>query len=126
VPTRTVHIEIDLDNRDHGWPSEAAAELTLESRDETPAIEVPLTAADVRGAEAELARVDAGRVRFATVAVLGERGGSLYLAPELPDGTLLVTEGRLLLRDGDRVAALTQDEARPAPRTARGGSADPP
>jgi len=39
------------------------------------------------------------------VAVEGEAGGSLFLDPALAAGTLVVTEGRALLEDGDRVLA---------------------
>jgi len=37
--------------------------------------------------------------------VKGERGGRLYLDPSLPAGARVVTEGRALLKDGDRVEA---------------------
>jgi hypothetical protein len=40
-----------------------------------------------------------------TYGVQGERGGSLFLDPGLPAGSRVVTEGRALLKDGDRVDA---------------------
>jgi hypothetical protein len=39
------------------------------------------------------------------VAVEGEIGGSLFVDPTLAAGTTIVTEGRALLNDGDRVSA---------------------
>jgi hypothetical protein len=43
--------------------------------------------------------------RRRTVDVVGETQGSLYLSPNLPAGTVVVTEGRSNVRDGDRVRA---------------------
>ncbi len=42
-----------------------------------------------------------------TVAVKGELGGSLYVEEALVPGTLVVTEGRALLNEGDHVQAKT-------------------
>jgi hypothetical protein len=43
--------------------------------------------------------------RKAVYRVLGERGGSLFVDPKLGAGAQVVTEGRALLQDGDRVEA---------------------
>jgi hypothetical protein len=44
--------------------------------------------------------------RGKTLVALGEGGAWLYVKPgDLPAGTRVVTEGRAILKDGDRVAA---------------------
>jgi len=43
--------------------------------------------------------------RVRSLAVVGEAGGSLFLAAELRPETLIVAEGRALLVDGDEVDA---------------------
>ncbi len=68
-----------------------------------PATEIPLLAATVRGARATLFTVDGDVARARTVPVLGELGGSLFVGPALLAETLVVTQGRTLLHDGDRV-----------------------
>ena len=44
-------------------------------------------------------------MRKGVYGVKGERGGSLFLDPGLPAGSRVVTEGRALLKDGDRIEA---------------------
>jgi hypothetical protein len=39
--------------------------------------------------------------------LIGERTGTFFLDPSLPAGSLVVTEGRGLLNDGDRVDGKT-------------------
>jgi SOS-response transcriptional repressor LexA len=36
---------------------------------------------------------------------LGEREGQLYLSPDVPEGTMVVLDGRAQLEDGDLVLA---------------------
>jgi hypothetical protein len=43
-------------------------------------------------------------VRAKTVEVKGEIGGNLFVETSLAPGTRLVTEGREMLNDGDRVS----------------------
>jgi hypothetical protein len=52
-----------------------------------------------------------------SLSVLGERGGSLFVAPSLAPGARLVTEGRSTLSDGDRVRA--QLAGAPAPASSK-------
>lgn len=103
--TRTVHFEIDLSNDKRDLPVGTTAELRLEAGDSLDAVKVPLTAATLRGEKANLFVADNGVARAKTVAVLGEREGSLYLRPQLPAGALVVTQGRSALNDGDRIEA---------------------
>lgn len=106
LATRTVHLEIDVPDPDRSLPVGTTAELTIEVGQPSPATEVPLIAAAVRGAKATVYLLDESHtVRKSVYAVKGERGGSLFLDPSLKPGTRVVTEGRALLKDGDRVEA---------------------
>jgi hypothetical protein len=68
-----------------------------------PATEVPLYAASVRGAKATVFVIEGDVAHVRTVDVKGEVGGSLFVDPSLPVGTLIVTEGRALLTEGAHV-----------------------
>ena len=103
--TRTIHIEIDVPDPERTLPVDTTAELEVDVGAPAAATELPLIAASVRGSKATVFVVDGQIVRKTVVAVLGERGGSLFVAPTLPGGSRVVTEGRALLKDGDRVEA---------------------
>jgi multidrug efflux pump subunit AcrA (membrane-fusion protein) len=103
--TRTVHVEIDLPDPDRSLPVGTTAELTIDVGAPEAATEVPLLAASVRGEKATLFVVEAGLAHKRAYAVRGERGGSLFVDPGLAAGSRVVTEGRALLKDGDRVEA---------------------
>jgi hypothetical protein len=49
--------------------------------------------------------VDGDAAHKTTVAVLGERGGSLFVKTELAAGAHVVTQGRSVLENNDRVVA---------------------
>jgi RND family efflux transporter MFP subunit len=103
--TRTVHFEVDVPDPSRRLPVHTTAELTIEVGSAVPASEIPLPAATVREAKASVVVVEAGRARRVTVDVRGESLGTLYLDPGgLAPGTLVVTEGRSSLQDGDEVA----------------------
>ncbi|HNN92580.1 MAG TPA: efflux RND transporter periplasmic adaptor subunit [Pseudomonadota bacterium] len=102
--TRTVHAEIDLDNPSQQIPVGTTAELTIGIREPQPATQIPLRAAAVRGEQAALFVVREHHAHSLKIAVLGESGGSLFVAPTLLAGTPVVTEGRALLSDGDPVS----------------------
>lgn len=102
--TRTLRFEIDLADPERHIPVGTTGEARLAVGDPQPATRVPLFAASVRGKKANLFVVEGGVARARTVAVVGESGGDLFLALDLPPGSLVVTEGRGLLVDGDRVA----------------------
>jgi RND family efflux transporter MFP subunit len=103
--TRTLHFEVDLPDPDRKIPVGTTGEAHLEVGKPEPATEIPLYAASVRGAKATLFIVEGDVARARTVDVKGEIGGSLFVDPSLPAGTRIVTEGRALLNDGDRVRA---------------------
>jgi RND family efflux transporter MFP subunit len=106
--TRTVHVEVDLGNASHELPVNTTGEVKIEVGAPKPAVAVPLVAASITGARASLFVVDGNVARKRTYAVLGEDGSTLYLdasptADALRADSSVVTEGRALLADGDRV-----------------------
>lgn len=103
--TRTVHVEVDLNNASHAIPVNATGQVEISVGDPKPAVEIPLVAASITDTKATLYLVDHGVARKKTFEVLGEEGAKLYLDKALPAGTRVVTEGRSLLSDGDPVAA---------------------
>lgn len=67
---------------------------------------MPLAVATIRGAKATIFTVVDGDVAHGrTFKYLGESGGSVFVDTSLAPGTLVVSEGRALLSDQDRVAA---------------------
>ncbi|MES1165720.1 MAG: hypothetical protein ABUR63_08185, partial [Verrucomicrobiota bacterium] len=115
LSTRTVHVEVDVPDPERTLPVGTTAEMTIDVGAPQPAAEIPLVAASVRGDKATLYTIDGASVAHKAVfGVLGERGGSLFVQPKLAAGTPVVTEGRTLLKDGDRVAAkLIESSERP-------------
>ncbi len=103
--TRTVHFEVDLANPSHQIPVDTTGEAMIDVGQPVPATEIPIYAAAVRGKKAVVYVVDGDVVHTRTLDVKGEIGGSLFVDTALAPGTLLVTEGRALLSDGDKVAA---------------------
>ena len=105
VTTRTVHFEIDIPDPGREIPVGTTGEVRISVGEPIPATEVPLYAATLRGAKATLFVVDGDVAHAKTLAVKGESGGSLFLETALAAGARVVTEGRALLSDGDRVSA---------------------
>jgi RND family efflux transporter MFP subunit len=103
--TRTIHFEVDLQNASREIPVGTTAEITVDVGEAVPATEIPLLAAKVRGASATLFVVEDGVAKKVTIPVLGERGGSLFVKPELAATARVVTQGRSLLGNNDRVVA---------------------
>src|SRR5262249_1814247 len=93
-------------------PVGTTAELTIEVGEPVPASEIPLIAASVRGSSATLFTVEGGQAKKAKMGVKGERGESLFVEPTLKPGTLVVTEGRSLLKDGAGVTPRPDPPAR--------------
>ena len=105
---RTVHFEVDLPNHDRDMPVDTTAEVFIEHGDVLDATVIPIYAATVRGTRATVFTVEGGVAHALTVRVLGEVGDKLFVERKLAPGAELVTEGRALLSDGDRVAASEQ------------------
>jgi RND family efflux transporter MFP subunit len=103
--TRTVHFELDITDPARELPVGTTADLRIEVGNPEPATEIPLAAATVRGTKANVFIVEDNVAHKKTFAVKGERDGRLYLEPSLKPGTQVVTEGRSLLGENDRVAA---------------------
>jgi membrane fusion protein (multidrug efflux system) len=103
--TRTVHAEVDLDNTNHDIPVNTTAEVEIQVGQPKPTVEVPLVAASMTGSKATLFVVEGGVARERTFEIQGEEGSNLYLEKGFKAGSRVVTEGRALLRDGDRVTA---------------------
>ncbi len=102
--TRTIHVEVDLDNAGRTLPVNTTGEVTIEVGSPVPAVAVPLVAASITGSRAGLFVIEGDVVHKRTFEILGEEGSGLYLETALRPGTRVVTEGRALLADGDRVA----------------------
>jgi RND family efflux transporter MFP subunit len=115
--TRTVHFELDVPDPDRSIPVGTTAELRIEVGEPAAATAIPLYAATVRGTQASLFVIEGDAVRKRVVAVKGELRGLLYCDPELKPGTQVVSEGRALLNDKDKVTA-TLERVTPALPTA--------
>lgn len=113
--TRTVRFEVDLPNPARTIPVGTTGEAFLDVGEPVAATEIPIYAAQVRGKRATLFVVEGDVAKTRTVAVKGEVLGSLFLDTDLKPGALVVTEGRALLLDGDRVTKIV---ATAAPETA--------
>jgi RND family efflux transporter MFP subunit len=104
--TRTVHFEIDVADPKRAIPVGTTGVIRVEVGQPRPATEIPVYAAKVTEKTASLFVVDQGVAHRRDVDVLGEIGGALFLNPaQLPAGSAVITEGRELLADGDRVQA---------------------
>jgi RND family efflux transporter MFP subunit len=120
--TRTVHFEVDVPDPDRHYPTATTALVRVDVGKSVPAIAVPLYAATQHERNAKLFVVVDGVAHARGVAVLGERGGTLYLDPKsLPERSQVVTEGRALLSDGDPVRAVIEQ----APPTTHGDGGAP-
>jgi membrane fusion protein, multidrug efflux system len=113
--TRTIHVEIDLPNPESRIPGGTTADLLIDVGAPQPAFEVPLSAASVRGDSAVVMTVRDGVARQRSVRLLGERDGRLFLDPSLGRDTLVVTEGRAALVEGDAVTVRETGTVAPAP-----------
>lgn len=114
--TRTVHFEVDIPNKDRAIPVNTTAEIRVDVGEAVPATEIPLLSARIKGKTASVFVVESSVAKTMTLTVLGERGGSLFVKPDLEPGTQVVTQGRSLLADKDKVAAKVDS---PKPGTSR-------
>ena len=111
--TRTVHFEIDVADPKREIPVGTTGEVRIEVGEPQPATEIPLYAATLRGTKATVYVVEGDVAQAKTLAVKGEGGGQLFLDTALPAGAQVVTEGRALLENGDKVSAKTAEETPP-------------
>ncbi len=110
--TRTIHFELDVADKARELPVGTTADLRVEVGDPVPALEVPLSVAVVRGNQATVFVVEGGVAHKKTLVLRGERRGRLFLEPSLAPHAHVVTEGRALLRDDDRVTASLEPAGR--------------
>ena len=114
--TRTVHFEIDVPDPKREIPVNTTGEIRVDVGEPVAATELPLSAVSIRNGKVVLFVVDGDVARSKTFAMLGESGGSVFVETALASGTLVVSEGRALLGDGDRV------DAKPAAPAGSGAS----
>ena len=106
--TRTVHFEIDLDDEGRHIPVDTTGEVYLPVGQPVPATAVPISAVTMNDKKATLFTVDGDVAHARTLVEMGEAGANVFFPPDLlKPGTLIVVEGRALLKDGDRVSAKT-------------------
>jgi RND family efflux transporter MFP subunit len=103
--TRTVHFELDVGDPTRSLPVGTTADLRIEVGEPEKTSQVPLSAATVRGVKATVFVVEENVAHKKTFSVKGEREGRLFLESALKAGTRIVSEGRALLNDKDRVTA---------------------
>ncbi|MDR3682934.1 MAG: efflux RND transporter periplasmic adaptor subunit [Geothrix sp.] len=103
--TRTIHFEVDLENKDRSIPVGTTAEMLIKESEGRKVIQVPSSAAKVEGTRATLFVIVGDRAHKKVLPFLGESEGLLYLAPDLPEGSRVVLDGRNQLEDGDQVIA---------------------
>jgi membrane fusion protein, multidrug efflux system len=111
--TRTVHFEIDVPDPERKFPVGTTAELTIDVGEPQPATVLPGVAASVRGDKATVFVVKGDVAKKVVVPFKGEALGTLYVDPALEPGSRVVTEGRSLLSDGDRVVSRLEEPATP-------------
>jgi RND family efflux transporter MFP subunit len=110
--TRTIHVEVDVPDPARRYPAGSTAVVHVEVGEAIPATAVPIYAATQDEGKAKLFVVDHDVAHTKTLPVTGEVGGAVYFAPAaLPAGSLVVTEGRALLTDGDKVVARVEADA---------------
>ncbi len=110
--TRTAHFEMDLADPTRALPVGTSADIHIDVGTPEPAVEVPLSAATVRGERASLFVIEGNVATKRVLRVLGERAGRLFLEPALGVGSHVVLEGRALLEDHDRVTATLAEKSR--------------
>lgn len=111
--TRTIHVEVDIPDPTRSIPVYTTGEITLNVGNPIPATELPLTVATIRGAKATVFVVEGDVARARTFKYLGEAGGSVFVDTSLAPGTLVVSEGRSLLGDKDKVTAKVDEPSPP-------------
>jgi membrane fusion protein (multidrug efflux system) len=104
--SRTIHIEVDIPDPNRVIPVGTTGELRVEVGAPAPAVEVPLSSAKIEDVKATVFYVEGDTAHVKTFKMLGEGRGVLYAAPsDIKAGTPIVTEGRSLLKEGEKVSA---------------------
>jgi membrane fusion protein (multidrug efflux system) len=104
--TRTVHFEIDIADSDRAIPVDTTGEVYVPVGPPVPATALPISAVAISDNKASLFTVEGDVAHKDVIVVMGEAGPSVFFSPDaLKPATLVVVEGRALLKDGDRVAS---------------------
>jgi membrane fusion protein (multidrug efflux system) len=104
--TRTVHFEVDLDDADRRIPVDTTGEVHVPVGQAVPATAVPLSAVTMNDKKATLYTVDDDVAHLHTLIEMGEVGPDVFFSPDaLKPGSLIVVEGRALLKEGDHVVS---------------------
>ncbi|MFO0734301.1 MAG: efflux RND transporter periplasmic adaptor subunit [Labilithrix sp.] len=111
--TRTIHFEVELENAKRDIPVGTTAEIFVDVGKPAPATEIPLLAGTIRGDKASLFVIKDNVAEKKSVKVLGELGASIYIDPkDLAAGARVVTQGKSLLANNDRVTAKLEGDAK--------------
>ena len=109
--TRTVHVEVDVPDPERAIPVGTTGVLRVDLGTPAPATAIPLAAATVTDTKSSLFAVDGDGAHAKVLIALGEVDGMLFVKPgDLPPGSRVVTQGRSLLKDGDRVTVRLEDD----------------
>ncbi|MCH7700839.1 MAG: efflux RND transporter periplasmic adaptor subunit [Planctomycetes bacterium] len=107
--TRTMLVEIDLDNQDGRFTPGMYAQVALQLGGAAKAVLVPSKAIRVRGRETSVLIASNGRAEFRKVAVGYDDGIRAEITAGLQGGELLITSGGNSVADGTRVEAVLED-----------------
>src|SRR5665213_4205455 len=119
--TRTIHFEIDVADPQRQIPTGTTAMVHMNVGKPVPATRIPLDAATQQAGKAKIFVVENDVAHLRQLPVLGENADGLYFTPAtLPANTQIVTDGRALLSNGDRVAP--HAEPAPPPAESQGGT----
>jgi membrane fusion protein (multidrug efflux system) len=102
--TRTIHVEIDIPDPNRVVPVYTTGEVTMNVGKPIHATRIPLSAATIRSKKVSVFVVEGNVAHKRRFKYLGESGSYVYLDTSLSPGTLVVSEGRALLANKDRVA----------------------
>jgi RND family efflux transporter MFP subunit len=110
--TRTVHFELDIDNANRRIPVNTTGEIQVPVGEAVPGTAVPIRAVTMSDKKATFFTIEGDVAHSQTLVELGERGSNVYFTPDaLKPGTMVVIEGRALLKDGDHVAVKVEPAA---------------
>lgn len=115
--TRALKAEADLDNADRSIPVGTTAEVTVAFGSPEPALEIPLSAARIRGTTATVMVVENDVAEKRELEVLGESGKTLFVSPSMPAGTRVVTFGRAQLKPKEKVVSRLESVSAPGPKS---------
>jgi RND family efflux transporter MFP subunit len=110
--TRTMQVELDVDNRAWGMLPGTFAHVDI-AIDEPPAVRLPADALAIREGQTKVARIEDGRVRYATIEVGYTDGRTIRVRRGLAGGETVALDPPVELMDGDPVQLLP-DSAGPS------------